>query len=98
MGQITLRELLAAMEPAEPLPDKWERWGDIRPGSVYKILLCFMCEEETWIECYRDHVILIPWYECKVLGFNAGDKPNTLQVWLDYANFIERVINDAEIH
>jgi len=85
---ITLRQLLVAMEPENPLPDEWEVWEDIRPHSVFKLRLCFMSEEETWIDCYRDHVILIPWYDCKVLGFNADEK-FTLNIWLDYENFVK---------
>ena len=85
---ITLRELLIAMEPESPLPDEWESWDDFRPHSVYRILLCFMSEEETWIEAYRDHVMLIPWYDCKVIGFNADDK-FILQVWLAYEHFLK---------
>ena len=78
---ITLRELLIAMSPESPLPSEWQCWDDIRPGSVFRIMLCFMSEEETWIECYRNHPILIPWYDCKVIGFNAAEN-NTLNVWL----------------
>lgn len=89
---ITLRELLMAMVPEEPLPDEWEEWDDFRPQSVYKILLCFMSEEETWIEAYRDHVMLIPWYDCKVLGFYAGDEKYTMQVWLAYDEYIPKLI------
>ena len=85
---ITLRELLIAMEPESPLPDEWESWDDFRPHSVCRILLCFMSEEETWIEAYRDHVMLIPWYDCKVVGFNADDK-FILQVWLAYEDFLK---------
>lgn len=88
---ITLRELLVAMKPEEPLPDEWEEWDDFRPQSVFKINLCFMSEEETWIEAYRDHVILIPWYDCKVIGFDACEK-YTMNVWLDYGDYMPKLI------
>lgn len=84
---ITLRQLLQAMKPEEPLPDEWDSVDDFRPQSVFKINLCFMSEEETWIETYWEHVILIPWYDCKVIGFNADEK-YTLNVWLDYEGFL----------
>lgn len=86
---ITLRDLLIAMEPEEPLPDEWSCWDDFRPQSVFKIMLCFMSEEETWIETYRNHVIMIPWYDCKVLGFNA-EQNYTMNVWLAHEKFLER--------
>ena len=92
---ITLRELLVAMEPETPLPDTWNFWEDIRPHSVYKVMLCFMSEEETWIECYRNHPILIPWYDCKVLGFNA-DQNYTLNIWLSYESFLHQKLNNSD--
>ena len=88
---ITLRELLVAMKPEEPLPDEWAEWDDFRPQSVFKINLCFMSEEETWIYAYRDHVMLIPWYDCKVIGFDADEK-YTMNVWLDYEDYLPKLI------
>ena len=88
---ITLRELLVAMKPEEPLPDEWAEWDDFRPQSVFRINLCFMSEEETWIEAYRDHVMLIPWYDCKVIGFDADEK-YTMNVWLDYEDYMPKLI------
>ena len=88
---ITLRELLVAMVPEEPLPDEWEKWEDFRPKSVFRINLCFMSEEETWIYAYRDHVMLIPWYDCKVIGFDADEK-YTMNVWLDYEDYLPKLI------
>lgn len=84
---VTLRDVLVAMEPESPLPDEWTDWDNFTPQSVFKIMLCFMSEEETWIEAYRDHVMLIPWYSCKVLGFNADEK-YTMNIWLDYDDFL----------
>ena len=86
---ITLRELLVAMEPSELLPDEWENVDNFLPQSVYKIRLCFMSEEETWIETYRNHVILVPWYDCKVYGFNASGDEFTMDVWLKYEEYIK---------
>lgn len=88
---ITLRELLVAMKPEEQLPDEWEKWEDFRPKSVFRINLCFMSEEETWIYAYRDHVMLIPWYDCKVIGFDADEK-FTMNVWLDYEDYLPKLI------
>ena len=74
------------MEPNEPLPDEWEDFDNIHPQSQSKIQLCFESEEETWLTCYRDHIFLMPWYDCKVSGFDAdGD---TLQIWLDFRAFL----------
>ena len=88
---ITLRELLVAMKPEEPLPDEWAEWDDFRPQSVFRINLCFMSEEETWIYAYWDHVMLIPWYDCKVIGFDAVEK-FTMNVWLDYEDYLPKLI------
>lgn len=85
---LTLREVLQAMEPEDLLPDEWDKWDDFRPQSVFKIMLCFMSEEETWIEAYRNHVILVPWYDCKVIGFYA-DEQHTMNVWLAYEDFMK---------
>lgn len=54
---ITLRQLLVAMDPAESLPDEWDKWDDFRPQ--------------------------------KVVGFDPEEQ-NTLNVWLDYEDFIRR--------
>lgn len=54
---------------------------DSRSESVWKICLCFMCEEETWVTVNIRNEILIPWYECEVYSFQPAEN-NTLEVWL----------------
>ena len=62
---------------------------DSRPDSVYKICLCFMCEEETWITTYPESEILVPWYECEVAAISPSDEPNTLEIWLKSAKYLK---------
>lgn len=92
-----LRELLKAMSPEDPLPDEVDSWQDIRPNTVYKILLCFMCEEETWIVTYREHPMLIPWYDCKVIGFNP-DEEFVLHVWLAFEDYVPKLLHKEPEH
>ena len=61
---------------------------DSRPDSIYKITLCFMCEEETWITVYPESEILVPWYACEVAAISPSDKPNTLEIWLKSAKYL----------
>ena len=58
---------------------------DSRPESVWKIRLCFMCEE-TWVTVNIRNAILIPWYECEVSSFQPGDT-YTLDVWLKESDY-----------
>lgn len=59
---------------------------DSRPESVWKICLCFMSEEETWVTVNIRNEILIPWYECEVLSFQPGAE-YTLEVWLKETDY-----------
>lgn len=54
---------------------------DIRPSSVFKICLCFMSEEETWVTVPATHPILRQYYYAEVHSFYPEDN-NTLAVWL----------------
>jgi hypothetical protein len=60
---------------------------DTRPQSVFHIMLCFMCEENTWVRVHTMNEILIPWYDCKVKCIQPHDD-TTIEVWLDDKNFI----------
>lgn len=61
---------------------------DSRPNSVFKVTICFMCEEETWITCNIKNEILIPWYECYVSAICPGDN-NTIEIWLKDEEYIQ---------
>ena len=53
---------------------------DIRPDSVFKITLCFMIEEETWVTVPITHPILRPYYYAEISAFSPdGD---SLQCWI----------------
>ena len=91
-AKMKLRTVLELLDHTEVMPDKRQaKWEDIRSGSSYKIRLCFMCEEETWICTYPHHPILIPWYDCDVTSISPYDE-DTLDIWLDYIPFWQKQI------
>lgn len=62
---------------------------DSRPQSVFRVNICFMAEEETWINCNIQNEILIPWYDCEVSSAYP-DEDCTMNIWLedkDYLHF-----------
>ena len=61
---------------------------DSRPNSVYKVCICFMCEEETWITTSPENEILVPWYDCKVKAISPSKK-YTLEIWLDDIKYLK---------
>lgn len=93
---MTLREVLQLyVGQYEPLPDTWENWNDIRPMSCYRVCLCFMSEEETWVKASVTHPILIPFYDCEVMSIQP-DRSYTLQVWLKYEDYIPKLLKGRE--
>lgn len=94
---MTLREVLQLyVGQYEPLPDTWKKWDDIRPQSVYYVMLCFMSEEETWVKTTVTHPILIPFYDCEVMSIQP-DKDYTLQIWLKHEEFIPKLIERNKV-
>lgn len=69
---------------------------DTRPNSIWRVCICFMSEEITWLTCNIQNEILIPWYLCEVKSFQPGDK-NTLEIWLDHVNFIKKIMGEEII-
>lgn len=57
------------------------------PQSSFKVAICFMCEEETWVTCSIYSAILIPWYDCEVLAIHPNDD-DTICVWLKDEEYI----------
>lgn len=108
---MTLGELLLMIEGEEYLPLTAEvndkRLSiDCIPSSSFKLLICFMCEEETWIEVSTYSPILVPWYDCEVSSIEPYDH-DVIQVWLDsdvflytyYKKFLHiKNIDDNETH
>lgn len=87
--KIKLRDVLALLDTSEPLPDEWqEGWADIRNNNGTKVSLRFMCEEETWVETYSSHPILIPWYDCEVQALHTEDD-FSIGIWLEYEAFLK---------
>lgn len=62
---------------------------DTRPQTVYKVTICFMCEEETWITCDIQNEILVPRYDCEVRAIEP-DTDNTLQIWLKDVDYLQK--------
>lgn len=109
---MTLGELLLMIEGEDYLPLTIEindkRLSiDCIPSSLFKLMICFMCEEETWIEVSTYSPILVPWYDCEVASIEPYDH-DVIQVWLDsdvflytyYKKFlhIKNIDDDNETH
>lgn len=62
---------------------------DSRPNSVYKVCICFMCEEETWVKCNIENLILVPWYDAEVVAISPQDD-NTMEIWLKDVEYLEQ--------
>ena len=62
---------------------------DSRPDSVFKVAICFMCEEETWITTYPENEILIPWYDCEVTAISPSSEKYTLEIWLKDIKYLK---------
>ena len=57
------------------------------PQSIFKVNICFMAEEETWITCNIQNEILIPWYDCEVSSAYP-DMSFTMNIWLKDAEYL----------
>lgn len=95
---MTLLDILKLIGSPEYFPPTMELNGrkpfdiDTRPQSVFQVTICFMCEEETWLTCNIQNEILIPWYDCEVVGISPSDERYSICVWLNdkeylYKNF-----------
>lgn len=104
---MTLIELLKMVSPdSVPLRVGKNEVGrydiDSRPQSVFRVSICFMAEEETWITCPIESEILVPWYRCEVKAFQPAETNYTLEVWLrdiDYLmnNFKDDLVKKWEV-
>lgn len=61
---------------------------DCAPQSIYKVTIRTMSEGETAVTFPISSPLLIPWYDCKVLGFSPNDVQNSMDVWLDYSRYV----------
>lgn len=61
---------------------------DCMPQSIYKVTIRTMAEAETAVTFPISSPLLIPWYDCKVLGFSPNDIPDSMDIWLDYNSYI----------
>lgn len=93
---MTLKELLKMIEcgeddfiPTITVNDHNRKDLDCRPNSVFKVTICPMCEEETWVTFSTSSSLLVPWYECEVHSITP-ENDETIQVWLKDADFLLR--------
>ena len=95
---MTLLGILKLIGGSDYFPPTMERKSgkpfdiDTRPQSVFQVTICFMCEEETWLTCNIQNEILIPWYDCEVVGISPSEERYSICVWLNdeeylYKNF-----------
>lgn len=84
-----LKELLRLIESDDEFIPRVTKYKsiDCRPKSIFKITICPMCEEETWLTVSTYHSILVPWYSCEVFGITPMDD-ETIQVWLKDSDFL----------
>ncbi len=54
---------------------------DIRPNSDYEVSIRFMSENETWIQTYPEHPILVPYYQSKVDAITPVDD-KAIAIWI----------------
>lgn len=88
-NKMALREILVLLEGENEMPDNMTKFDNILPGSIFRVNICFMSEEETWINTYAAHPVLIPWYGCQVGGIQPAGN-STLNIWLNYEPFLEK--------
>lgn len=91
---MTLKQLLKMIEcgdddfiPIIRVHDNGRKELDCRPNSVFKVTICPMCEEETWVTFSTSSSLLVPWYECEVQSISPEDD-ETIQVWLKDDDFL----------
>ena len=63
---------------------------DTRPQSCFKVTLCFMCEEETWVTVSTYSEILVPWYDCEVTSIHPDPDNYAICVWLNDTEYLLR--------
>lgn len=63
---------------------------DIRPQSPFKIQLCFMCEEETWLNVSIYHPILRQYYYADVDSFYPAEE-DVLAVWINEKDWFYKI-------
>lgn len=87
-----LYDILSAMDDNLPLQVTKNEHGHLElyciPLSVYRVQICFMSEEETWVNTYPTNPILIPWYDCEVYGIEPSDQHRTLNIWLKDEQYV----------
>lgn len=95
---MTLKELLRLIETDDDfLVECSENVLDCRPNSVFKVLICPMCEEETWVTFSTRSALLVPWYHCRVSAIEPYDEI-TIQVWLaDYEFLVNNFKEDINL-
>ena len=63
---------------------------DIRSQNSFKIELCFMCEEETWLTIPINHPILRQYYYADVDSFYPAEE-DILRVWINEKYWFSKI-------
>ena len=66
--------------------------SDLRSDISDRVTLCFMAEDETWIELPVNHPMLIPFYDCECYAIEGYDRG--IKAWLEYEDYIEDLLSD----
>lgn len=91
MPEIKLYDLLKMIDCSDlELPLYANEKGEIlcEPQSVYKVTLRFMAEDDTAVTVPISSPLLIPWYDCKVWSFSPNDVEDSMDVWLQYSEYV----------
>jgi hypothetical protein len=91
MRKLNLYELLKMIDCSDlELPLYADEKGKIacEPQSVYKVTLRFSAEENASVTVPISSPLLIPWYDCVVYSFSPNDVEDSLEVWLEYNEYV----------
>lgn len=58
------------------------------PQSVYKVTLRFSAEEDAAVTVPISSPLLIPWYDCEVWSFSPNDVDDSMDVWLNFNEYV----------
>lgn len=91
MLKIKLYDLLKMIDSSDlELPLYADEKGkiDCEPQSVYKVTLRFSAEKNAAVTVPISSPMLIPWYDCVVYSFSPNDVEDSLDVWLEYNEYV----------
>ena len=100
MRKLDLYELLKMIDCNDiELPLYADKKGKIscEPQSVYKVTLRFSAEDDAAVTVPISSPVLIPWYDCMVYAFSPNDIEDSMDVWLEYSDYVLKKWNSKII-